>query len=55
MHTIFEKKKIKEGTSGEYAYLHVQQFTATILQTTFRKFTLCKLVNANEPGTLQDI
>ena len=32
-------KKNKRGTSGEYACLHVQRYSATILQNPFRKST----------------
>ena len=34
-------KKIKEGTSGEFADLYVQRFSETILQS---------LIHANQPG-----
>ena len=43
-------ENIKEGTSGEYAYLHIDRFSACILQKSFRKLTCNELVNANEPG-----
>ena len=43
-------ENIKEGTSREYAYLHIEQFSAFILQKPFRKLTCSELVNAIEAG-----
>ena len=48
-------KKIKEGTSGEYAYLHVEQFSACILQKPFQKLTLMNSSMQMRLARLQDI
>ena len=37
IYAIFEQNK--RGTYGEYAYLHVQRFSETILQRPFHKLT----------------
>ena len=43
-------ENIKEGTTGEYAYVNIEQFSACILQKLFWKLTCNELVNANEAG-----
>ena len=43
-------ENIKEDSSGEYAYLHIERFSACIVQKPFRKLTCNELVNVNEAG-----